>query len=127
VDKHGSRLGLIVSAVLGVAFVAIGVFAGIGQVSRTLHEARLIENLPELDASAVHSLAPDTPVAVTSILGLNDDRADVEGQIIYLKQARGIEDSEEERWGRSWKRCVASCSPAHSRSRSFGSETSAIL
>ncbi len=102
-DKDGSRLGLIVLAVLGVAFVVIGVFAGISQTARTLLEARLIENLPELDAPAVRSLAPDTPVAVTGILELNEDRADVEGLIIYLEQVWAIEDSEDEGWEGAWE------------------------
>ncbi len=102
-DKAGSRLGLIVLAVLGVAFVAIGVFAGIGQTARTLREARLIENLPELDALALRSLAPDTPVAVTGILELNEDRADAEGFIIYLEQVWAIEESEDEGWEGAWE------------------------
>ena len=102
-DKHGSRLGLIVLAVLGVAFVAIGVFAGISQVSRTLREARLIESLPELDAPAVRRLAPDTLVAVTGILELNEDWADAEGLIIYLEQVWAIEDNEDEGWEGAWE------------------------
>ena len=102
-DKHGSRVGLIVLAVLGVAFVAIGIFAGIAQVARTLLEARLIENLPELDAPAVRSLAPDTLVAVTGMLELNEDRADAEGLIIYLEQAWAIEESEDEGWEGAWE------------------------
>ena len=102
-DKHGSRVGLIVLAVLGVAFVAIGIFAGVAQVARILREARLIESLPELDAPAVRSLAPDAPVAVTGILELNEDRADAEGLIIYLEQVWAIEDSEDEGWEGAWE------------------------
>ncbi len=102
-DKHGSRVGLIVLAVLGVAFVAIGIFAGVAQVARTLREARLIENLPELDAPALHSLASDTLVAVTGILEPNGDRADAEGLIIYLEQAWAIEESEDEGWEGAWE------------------------
>jgi len=102
-DKDGSRLGLVVLAVLGVAFVAIGVFAGMSQVARTSREARLIESLPELDAPAVRNLAPDTLVAVTGILEPNEDRADAEGLIIYLEQAWTIEESEDEEAEGSWE------------------------
>lgn len=103
VSERGSRLGLLVLAVLGAAFIAIGLFAGIGQVARTLREARLIENLPELDASAVRGLAPDTPVAVTGILELNAARADAAGQIIYLEQIWAIADNEDDGWEGSWE------------------------
>ncbi len=68
-----------------------------------MREARLIENLPELDASAVRGLAPDTPVAVTGILELNAARADAAGQIIYLEQIWAIADSEDDGWEGSWE------------------------
>lgn len=108
---HKPGWGPIVVALLGLAFLLIGVFAGVIQVARTLREARMVQALPELDAPALQSLAPGAPVAVTGILEVNEEVADAQGLVIYLEQRWTVEDTEDEGWKGAWE-TVYTASPA---------------
>lgn len=98
-----SAIGLSLLALLGLAFLALGVLAGMGQGTRTLREARTVQALPELDAPAVQRLALDTPVVVTGLLDAHTEVADDQGLIIYLEQRWAVAYNEDEGWEGTWE------------------------
>ncbi len=99
--KSGCGLGVL--AFLGLAFVFIGVFAGVIQASRVSGEAAEAQQLPELDAPAFAQSAPGTRVAVTGVLADPFEQTGADGLLIYLEEQWALDYDEEQGWEGAWE------------------------
>lgn len=99
-SKKGFPLSLL--SLLGLGFIAVGVFAGINHANRQQREARALQQLPEVDAPAVAHSVAGTRLAVTGSLADPDDQAEDGGLLIYQEQRWTVNYDEDSGWEGRW-------------------------